>query len=134
MGKGIFVLKPTEKGYVFNLKAENGETIGISELYTSEAACRKGIASVVKNLIELYSAFENDDKKTISGMISEYRTLSMLTGQTVTVNPVAGTNSESYKAKVEDVDEEMRLVVETENGEIRKLNSGEVSLHTYDFI
>ena len=92
------------------------------------------IASVVKNLIELYSAFENDDKKTISGMISEYRTLSMLTGQTVTVNPVAGTNSESYKAKVEDVDEEMRLVVETENGEIRKLNSGEVSLHSYDFI
>ena len=92
------------------------------------------IAEVAKNLIELYSAFENDDEKTISQMISEYRALSMLTGQSVTVNPVAGTNAESYKAKVIDVDEEMRLVVETENGEVRKLNSGEVSLHSYDFV
>ena len=92
------------------------------------------IAEVVKNLIELYSAFENDDEKTVSQMISEYRALSMLNGQSVTVNPVAGTNSESYKAKVIDVDEEMRLVVETENGEVRKLNSGEVSLHSYDFV
>lgn len=92
------------------------------------------IAEVVKNLIEFYSAFENSDEKTIKEMISDYRALSMLAGQTVTVNPVAGTSSESYKAKVKDVDEEMRLVVETENGEIRKLNSGEVSLHSYDFV
>jgi BirA family biotin operon repressor/biotin-[acetyl-CoA-carboxylase] ligase len=92
------------------------------------------IAEVVRNLIELYQAFENEDEKTKSQMISEYRSLSMLTGQTVTVNSVAGGSGESYKAQVKDVDEEMRLVIQAENGEIRRLNSGEVSLHSYDFV
>ena len=92
------------------------------------------IAEVVRNLIEFYGAFENSDEKIKSEMIQEYRALSMLTGQSVNVNPVAGTNGESYKATVKDVDEEMRLVVQTESGEIRKLSSGEVSLHSYDFV
>lgn len=92
------------------------------------------IAETVKNLIEFYKAFENDNTNIKSEMIEEYRSLSMLTGQTVTVNPVAGGSGESYKAVVKDVDEEMRLVIETENGEIKMLNSGEVSLHSFDFV
>jgi len=43
---GKFVLKQTKTGYKFDLKASNGEVIASSEVYTSEAACRKGIASV----------------------------------------------------------------------------------------
>ena len=31
------------------LKAANGQIIGISEMYSSEAACENGIASVKKN-------------------------------------------------------------------------------------
>ena len=99
-----------------------------------EISKNRVIAEVVGNLIEFYTAFENDDEKTKSQMISEYRSLSMLTGQNVTVNPVAGMSGESYKATVKDVDEEMRLVIQTESGEIKKLNSGEVSLHSYDFV
>jgi uncharacterized protein len=33
----------------FVLKAANGQIIGISEMYSSEAACENGIASVKKN-------------------------------------------------------------------------------------
>ena len=33
----------------FVLKAANGEIIGMSEMYSSEAACENGIASVKKN-------------------------------------------------------------------------------------
>jgi len=33
----------------FVLKAANGQVIGISEMYSSEAACENGIASVKKN-------------------------------------------------------------------------------------
>lgn len=33
----------------FNLKASNGQIIGNSEMYSSEDACEKGIASVKKN-------------------------------------------------------------------------------------
>ena len=52
----------------------------------------------------------------------------------MTVNPVAGLSGETYRAIVKDVDDEMRLVVETEEHEIKKLNSGEISLHSYDFV
>ena len=46
---GKFVIKQAKTGIKFNLKASNGEIIATSEIYTTEAACRKGIASVVKN-------------------------------------------------------------------------------------
>ena len=46
---GKFVVKKTKKGIKFDLKANNGEVIGTSEVYVTETSCRKGIASVIKN-------------------------------------------------------------------------------------
>ena len=46
---GKFVVKATKTGFVFNLKAGNGETIATSEVYTTEAACLKSVESVRKN-------------------------------------------------------------------------------------
>ena len=46
---GKFVIRTVKTGTMFNLKAGNGEVIATSEIYTTEAACRKGIASVIKN-------------------------------------------------------------------------------------
>ena len=46
---GKFVIRATNTGIKFDLKAGNGEVIATSEVYTSESACRKGIASVQKN-------------------------------------------------------------------------------------
>ena len=46
---GKFVIKKTATGIKFDLKAGNGEVIATSEVYASEASCRKGIASVAKN-------------------------------------------------------------------------------------
>ena len=46
---GKFVIRTVKSGIMFNLKAGNGEVIATSEVYNSETACRKGIASVVKN-------------------------------------------------------------------------------------
>ncbi len=46
---GKFVIKETKTGTKFDLKANNGEVIATSEVYTTETACRKGIASVQKN-------------------------------------------------------------------------------------
>ena len=45
---GKFVIKTTKTGVKFDLKAGNGEVIATSEVYTTEAACRSGIASVQK--------------------------------------------------------------------------------------
>ncbi len=49
---GKFVVKATKTGFVFNLKAGNGETIATSEVYTTEAACLKGVESVRKNAVD----------------------------------------------------------------------------------
>ena len=49
---GKFVIKNVSSGIKFDLKASNGETILTSEVYTTEAACRNGIASIQKNAPE----------------------------------------------------------------------------------
>ena len=49
---GKFAVKKVKSGLKFDLKAGNGETIATSEVYTSSAACLKGIASVRKNAVE----------------------------------------------------------------------------------
>lgn len=46
---GKFVIRKTNTGVKFDLKATNGEVIATSEVYASEASCKKGIASVIKN-------------------------------------------------------------------------------------
>ncbi len=46
---GKFVIRQTNTGMKFDLKAGNGEVIATSEVYNSETACRNGIASVQKN-------------------------------------------------------------------------------------
>ena len=46
---GKFVIRKTPTGVKFDLKAANGEVVATSEVYETEAACRKGIESVRKN-------------------------------------------------------------------------------------
>ena len=48
---GKFVVKTTKTGFVFNLKAGNGEVIAVSEVYSTETACMNGIESVRKNAV-----------------------------------------------------------------------------------
>lgn len=44
-----FVIRRVDTGVKFDLKASNGEGILTSEVYSSEAVCRKGILSVMKS-------------------------------------------------------------------------------------
>ena len=46
---GKFIIKNTNTGIKFDLKANNGEVIATSEVYKAEASCRKGVASVIRN-------------------------------------------------------------------------------------
>ena len=63
---GKFVVRNVKTGIMFNLKAGNGEVIATSEVYSSEASCMKGIASVVKNAP--IAALEN---QTVEGFAKE---------------------------------------------------------------
>lgn len=46
---GKYLIKKTKTGIKFDLKAGNGEVVATSEVYTTEKACRAGIASVQRN-------------------------------------------------------------------------------------
>ncbi|MCF2652010.1 YegP family protein [Anaeromassilibacillus senegalensis] len=46
---GKFVIRKTETGLVFHLKARNGQTVAVSQIYASMEACRKGIESVIRH-------------------------------------------------------------------------------------
>ncbi len=48
---GKFVVKQTNTGVKFDLKAGNGEVIATSEVYSSEAACLNGVESVRTNCV-----------------------------------------------------------------------------------
>lgn len=64
---GKFVIKPAKSGgYVFNLKAGNGEIIANSEVYNSLDACKNGVQSVKTNAPE--AALED---QTVEGFATE---------------------------------------------------------------
>ena len=46
---GKYIVKPTNTGFNFVLKAGNNEIIATSEVYTSEKSAMNGVASVQKN-------------------------------------------------------------------------------------
>ena len=98
---GKFVIKATKTGFVFNLKASNGEVIAVSEVYKTEAACRNGIESVKKNApiakiedqtIEGFETLTNPKFEIYIDKAGEYRfRLKARNGEIVAV-------SEGYKA------------------------------------
>ena len=63
---GKFVVKETKTGIKFDLKATNGQVIATSEVYTTKAACLKGIASVQKN-----APAANIEDQTVEGYAVE---------------------------------------------------------------
>ena len=46
----VFVIRKVQTGFKFDLKAPNGEIVLTSEVYTSAAACRKGIGSAIRSV------------------------------------------------------------------------------------
>lgn len=98
---GKFVIRKTGTGIKFDLKAGNGEVIATSEVYTTEEACRKGIASVQKNApvaavenqtVEGYEAEKHPKFEVYADKAGEFRfRLKATNGQIIAV-------SEGYKA------------------------------------
>lgn len=85
----------------------------------------KLLFEVCENLYALYdSAFENS--AAYGEALSEYKSRSFLIGRRVKVFPLVG-DENSFFAEVLDIDDEARLVVRTEDGNILRLESGEVS-------
>jgi len=98
---GKFVIKKTNTGVKFDLKATNGQVIATSEVYSSDAACKNGIESVRKNApvaavedqtVEGYAVEKNPKFEIYADKAGEFRfRLKATNGQVIAV-------SEGYKA------------------------------------
>ena len=98
---GKFVIKTTKTGVKFDLKATNGEVIATSEVYTTEAACRKGIDSVKRcclggiedQTVENFEVVKHPKFELFTDKAGEYRfRLKARNGEIIAV-------SEGYKKK-----------------------------------
>ncbi len=93
---GKFVMKKTNTGVKFDLKATNGQVIATSEVYTTDAACKNGIASVAKNApvaavenqtVEGYATEKNPKFEIYKDKAGEFRfRLTATNGQTIAVS------------------------------------------------
>ena len=98
---GKFVVKETATGFKFDLKATNGQVILTSEVYTTKAACLKGVESIKNSCV---GGVEDQTAETVvpvthpkfelyAGKAGEFRfRLKAVNGQIVGV-------SEGYKTK-----------------------------------
>ena len=98
---GKFVIRKTNTGIKFDLKAGNGEVIATSEVYASEAACKNGVESVKNNApvaavenqtVEGYATEKHPKFEVYTDKAGEFRfRLKATNGQVIAV-------SEGYKA------------------------------------
>ena len=98
---GKFVIRKVNSGIKFDLKAGNGEVIATSEVYSSEAVCRNGVASGQKNApvanvenqtVEGYEAQRHPKFEVYADKAGEFRfRLKATNGQVIAT-------SEGYKA------------------------------------
>ena len=98
---GKFVVKQTATGFKFDLKATNGQVIATSEVYTTKAACMKGIDSVRRNCVggvedqtaEGFETVKHPKFEMYTDKAGEFRfRLKATNGEIIAV-------SEGYKAK-----------------------------------
>jgi len=98
---GKFIVRSTNTGIKFDLKAGNGEVIATSEVYASEASCLGGVESVKKNApvaavenqtVEGYATEKHPKFEVYNDKAGEFRfRLKATNGQIIAV-------SEGYKA------------------------------------
>jgi len=99
---GKFVVKNTNTGVKFDLKATNGQVILTSEVYTTKQACLNGIESIKKNCVggvedqtvENFETVKHPKFELYADKAGEFRfRLKATNGEVIGV-------SEGYKTKV----------------------------------
>lgn len=78
---GKFVVKEAKNGFVFNLKASNGEVIATSQVYANETSCNSGVESVRTNCtaevedqtVENFEVLKHPKYEVYTDKAGEYR-------------------------------------------------------------
>ena len=130
---GKFVVRKTNTGVKFDLKASNGQVIATSEVYNSDAACKNGIESVKKNApvaavenqtVEGYATEKNPKFEIYADKAGEFRfrlkatngqVIAVSEGYTTLANCQNGVESVKKNAPDAEVVEELKIVYKMES-------------------
>lgn len=126
---GKYVVKKTNTGIKFDLKAGNGEVIANSEVYSSKAACMNGIKSVMANApvadiedqtVDGFEVCKNPKFEVYTDKAGEFRfRLKAKNGQIIAT-------SEGYKAKASCLNG-IESVRKNSDSEIKEEEQGELT-------
>lgn len=83
-------------------------------------------ANIIKEVLAIYRGGTD----AFAQAMQEYRERSFLAGKCVTVSPIIDSEEKKYEAKVLDITDDAKLVVQKIDGTIIQLDSGEISLHS----
>ncbi|MDD3369265.1 MAG: biotin--[acetyl-CoA-carboxylase] ligase [Lachnospiraceae bacterium] len=119
LGIGINIFPPVQD---FPKDIRKTATSVFSSIEQNEDYRSKIIAEIINQMMELYPHL------TEKTFYEEYKAQSMLLGKPIQILTGPSTAPISEPAIALDIDEDLRLVVEKEDGTISHLNSGEVSI------
>lgn len=95
---------------------------------TENARRNEFAAAIIKGTLEIFCA--GGGIGGIKEAMSEYRKLSFLIGKEIFVSPIVGNSDNKYTAKVLDITDDAKLVVQKNDGTVLQLDSGEVTLNS----
>lgn len=119
---GIGINISTNKNQPDELKNIAGSVISSSKNRKQAELC----AEVVNEFLSILDGGEKEIKKAMQ----EYKSRSFLIGKEIEISPVINREEKNFKCTVQDITDDAKLVVKLENGEIKALDSGEVSIHS----
>ncbi len=119
---GIGINITTNENQPEELKNIAGSVTSCAENRKQSELC----AEVINELLFILDGGTEESKKSMQ----EYKSRSFLIGKEVEFSPVINAEEKNFKCVVQDVTDDAKLVVKLENGEIKNLDSGEVSIHS----
>lgn len=118
------------RGFPKNIANKAGSICGTN---SSSVPRARVVANIIFELLstldELYDS-QGEESLAWKKIISEYRARSNLIGCRVQITPVIGNEKNNFFAKVLDIDNKARLVVQDDFGVIKKISAGEVTLQS----
>ncbi len=130
IGIGINILSSAEFSGDLRSKAGgilDGKANGSDDGETSGAPAFNRSQLLAECISQILLAMNSED--VMPAVLDEYRSRSILTGKTVTVTQVIGSEDSRYNATVTGISDDYGLMVRLADGSSRTLHSGEVSLH-----
>ncbi len=119
---GIGINIAENKEFPEELKKSAGSIIHESKNYMRSELAAGAISEVIKIIDGTNSVKEK--------AMEEYKNRSNLTGKKITVTPVIGSKNGRYECTVLGISDDAKLIVKTQDGSTKFLDSGEVSLHS----